>query len=225
MQHLRVLEDSGLVRSRKVGRVRTCRVVPRAVRAVDRWAAGHRSRLGRRLDRLENYLDAESERDKEKSMSERSVRHSTIIVQRNLRATPARVFRAWANPEKRRRWDVPGNDWVIVDHEQDFRVGGREFSRFGPADDPAYMSDGRFLDIVPDARIISAGTMHDHDARMTATMCTVELYPEGDGTRLILTDQSAFFGGETEKDRSAGWGEIVDRLAAHLERESHGKEH
>ena len=67
--------------------------------------------------------------------------------------------------------------------------------------------------------------MADHDARMTATLCTVELYPEGSGTRLVLTDQSAFFGRETEADRRESWGEILDRLEADLERPVHEKEH
>ena len=53
---------------------------------------------------------------------------------------------------------------------------------------------------------------------MTATLFTVEFHPDGRGTRLVLTDQSAFFGGETESDRETGWGEIVDRLSAYLER-------
>jgi uncharacterized protein YndB with AHSA1/START domain len=151
-------------------------------------------------------------------MSERTVRHATVVVERTLSAPPARVFAAWASSEERRLWDVPGDDWVVAEHEQEFRVGGRERSRFGPAGDPAYLSDGFFLDIVPDTRIVSAGTMHDHDVRVTATLCTVEFLPAGRGTRLILTDQSAFFGGETESDRKAGWGEIVDRLSAHLEK-------
>ena len=56
-QHLKVLEESGLVRSEKVGRVRTCRLDPRALDAIDRWVADHRARLQRRLDRLEAYLE------------------------------------------------------------------------------------------------------------------------------------------------------------------------
>jgi hypothetical protein len=41
----------------------------------------------------------------------------------------------------------------------------------------------------------------------------------------VLTDQSAFFGQETEADRRDGWGEILDRLEADLERPVHEKEH
>jgi DNA-binding transcriptional ArsR family regulator len=59
LQHLKVLERSGLVRSEKVGRVRTCRVEPRALDALDHWVTDHRVRLQRRLDRLEAYLAKE----------------------------------------------------------------------------------------------------------------------------------------------------------------------
>ena len=57
LQHLRVLETSGLVRSEKVGRVRTCRIEPEALRPVERWIAARRGDWERRLDRLGAYLD------------------------------------------------------------------------------------------------------------------------------------------------------------------------
>ena len=57
MQHLQVLEASGLVRSEKVGRVRTCRIEPVALRPVERWISARRTSWERRLDRLGEYLD------------------------------------------------------------------------------------------------------------------------------------------------------------------------
>jgi DNA-binding transcriptional ArsR family regulator len=57
MQHVQVLEASGLVRSKKVGRVRTCRIEPAALRPVERWIGARRSSWERRLDRLGEYLD------------------------------------------------------------------------------------------------------------------------------------------------------------------------
>lgn len=56
LQHLAVLETSGLVRSEKAGRVRTCRIEPAAVRAAEDWIAGRRLRTERMLDRLGEYL-------------------------------------------------------------------------------------------------------------------------------------------------------------------------
>ncbi len=62
VQHLQVLEASGLVRSEKSGRVRTCRIEPAALKAAERWIAERRSTWERRLDRLGDYLAAETGR-------------------------------------------------------------------------------------------------------------------------------------------------------------------
>ena len=55
-QHLAVLEASGLVRSQKVGRVRTCCIEPIALRGAERWIADRRAVWERRLDRLGEFL-------------------------------------------------------------------------------------------------------------------------------------------------------------------------
>jgi DNA-binding transcriptional ArsR family regulator len=56
LQHLQILESSGLVRSEKAGRVRTCRIEPTALRTAEQWIADRRSRWEQRLDRLGAYL-------------------------------------------------------------------------------------------------------------------------------------------------------------------------
>jgi DNA-binding transcriptional ArsR family regulator len=72
VQHLQVLEESGLIRSEKVGRVRTCRIAPEALRSAEKWISERRAGWERRLDRLGDFL-AESEpspkRKKSKSPS------------------------------------------------------------------------------------------------------------------------------------------------------------
>ena len=57
MQHLKILEAAGLVRSEKVGRVRTCRVEPEALTAAERWLNDRRLSAERSLDRLGVFLD------------------------------------------------------------------------------------------------------------------------------------------------------------------------
>jgi DNA-binding transcriptional ArsR family regulator len=57
VQHLHVLEASGLVRSEKIGRVRTCRIEPAALRPVEQWISARRTSWERRFDRLGEYLD------------------------------------------------------------------------------------------------------------------------------------------------------------------------
>jgi uncharacterized protein YndB with AHSA1/START domain len=149
--------------------------------------------------------------------------HVTTVVERRFeRIPPSAVFQAWADPAQRAQWDLPGgNDWVLVELSQDFRIGGREKARFGPRDDPRYWSVGEYLDIVPDERIVSAGVMHSGTVRTSATLLTVELHREGDGTHLVLTDQSVYFGsGEMPSDRLSGWGEILDRLLRFFSRDA-----
>lgn len=58
VQHLQVLEQSGLVSTRKVGRVRTCQLEPGALQQVERWVEARRLEWERRLDRLGAYLAA-----------------------------------------------------------------------------------------------------------------------------------------------------------------------
>lgn len=57
IQHLQVLEGSGLVTSKKVGRVRSCRVEPAAFQAAETWFEKRKSTWERRLDRLGALLD------------------------------------------------------------------------------------------------------------------------------------------------------------------------
>ena len=56
VQHLQVLEASGLVRSEKVGRVRTCRIEPAALTKAEQWITERRVGWERRLDRLGDFL-------------------------------------------------------------------------------------------------------------------------------------------------------------------------
>jgi uncharacterized protein YndB with AHSA1/START domain len=152
-------------------------------------------------------------------VSQRSVQHDTIVVDRTYDASPARVFAAWSDPAARARWDVPGDDWKLAEFESEFRVGGRERSRFGPPGGPLFTSDGRYEDIVPNSRIVMAGTMARGETRISTSVLTVELLPVGRRTRLILTEQAAFLDGEDKPaSREQGWGGILDKLGAELRR-------
>jgi DNA-binding transcriptional ArsR family regulator len=58
VQHVHVLEASGLVRSQKAGRTRTCSLNPAAMRSAESWISERRTLIERRLDRLGEYLAA-----------------------------------------------------------------------------------------------------------------------------------------------------------------------
>jgi DNA-binding transcriptional ArsR family regulator len=65
VQHLRVLEESGLVRSKKQGRVRTYRLAPERLRLAENWLSKQRALWERRLDQLDAYLQELKEREKQ----------------------------------------------------------------------------------------------------------------------------------------------------------------
>src|SRR5688572_13030873 len=56
VQHVQVLEASGLVRSAKAGRVRTCTIEPTALRTAEQWISDRRTQWEHRLDRLGGFL-------------------------------------------------------------------------------------------------------------------------------------------------------------------------
>jgi DNA-binding transcriptional ArsR family regulator len=64
MQHLHVLEDSGVVRSAKAGRVRTCEIEPQALSTAERWIRERRAAWEARLDRLGSFLEAQADEPK-----------------------------------------------------------------------------------------------------------------------------------------------------------------
>ena len=147
-------------------------------------------------------------------MNERSVTHATFAVERTYAAPPARVFAAWADPAAKTRW-FGGSDW---DHELDFRVGGREVST-GTVDGTVFTFEGRYQDIVPDERIVYAYDMHMGEDRISVSLATVELNPEGEGTKLVFTEQGAFLDGlDDPSQRESGTGSLLDALGKELER-------
>jgi DNA-binding transcriptional ArsR family regulator len=66
VQHLQVLEASGLVSSQKLGRVRTCHIEPAALKAAERWINERRALWERRLDRLGDLLAEGDPQDKKR---------------------------------------------------------------------------------------------------------------------------------------------------------------
>jgi uncharacterized protein YndB with AHSA1/START domain len=153
-------------------------------------------------------------------MTERSVTHATIVVERSYDAVPARVFTAWANPAAKARWFAGPDEWGRAAFELDFRVGGREISRDGPPGGPIYAFDARYHDIVPDQRIVYSYDMYLDETRISISLATVEFRPAGAGTRLILTEQGAFLDRyDTPAQREQGTGALLNALGAELRRE------
>jgi uncharacterized protein YndB with AHSA1/START domain len=139
-----------------------------------------------------------------------SIEHSTFVIERTYAASPARVFQAWADPASKRHWFGEGL-------EMDFRVGGRETNGGGPEGGPHYSYAAEYRDIVPDERIVYWYEMHMDEQLISVSVATLELEPDGDGTRLTLTEHGAFLDGlDTSAQREHGTGVLLDRLGDSL---------
>jgi uncharacterized protein YndB with AHSA1/START domain len=151
----------------------------------------------------------------------RPVVHSTFSIERTYPSPPARVFAAFSNQATKRRWFAEGEGWEVDEFTMDFRVGGREIARFRPKRGVPMGNDTVYLDIVPDQRIVLAYTMTVGDQRISSSLTTVEIMPLGDGTRLVFTEQGAFFEGEdAPKQRERGCSWLLEQLAEELRAQS-----
>lgn len=156
-------------------------------------------------------------------MDKASTVHSTFVIERRYPVAPEKVFAAFADPIKKRRWFVEGEGFAVDEFEMDFRVGGSERSSFrfqgdGPlAKGTPISNDTHYHDIVANQRIVLAYTMTVGGKRISTSLATFELLPSQSGTDLIFTEQAAFFeGADGAEIRQGGWQQLFDRLAKEL---------
>lgn len=161
-------------------------------------------------------------------MHDKPPKPDTIAIERILKTTPDRAFRAWADVNERKLWDVPGEEWEIAEMEQDFREDGIERSVFGPKGQPIAESYGRFKLIEEGSRIVSSGVMRALDVGRVSsvTMLTVDFTPAHGGTKLLLIDQSVYLGdSETVDMRRSGWETIVEKYVLYVGGSTDAKSH
>ena len=155
---------------------------------------------------------------------ERTVTHSTFVIERRFSATPERVFAAFSDPATKNRWYADRKSMEVEQFEMDFRVGGTDRTRYrflegSPFPGIPLAYETTYLDIVPNRRIVIAYAVTLGDKRISASLATFELVPEGDGTDLVFTEQGAYFeGADGPQMREAGWRTLLEKLSADLAR-------
>ncbi|MCE9598854.1 MAG: SRPBCC family protein [Spirochaetia bacterium] len=146
-------------------------------------------------------------------MKQFSVIHNTFVIERHYPTTAARVFAAFSNKEKKRRWHVDGKGFAIDEFEMDFRVGGKEIARFRYENGPQITVDTVYQDIILDNRIVFVYSMRVGDKTMSSSLTTVEFLQAKNGTDLIFTEQDAFFDGiDNVKGREEGTRAALEQL-------------
>ena len=147
----------------------------------------------------------------------RSIVHATFSLQRVYDATPAQVFRALSDKAAKARWFEGGDGYTSLEREMDVRPGGRERLKGRWASGMVSTFDAVYFDVVPNERLVYAYEMHLDDRKISVSLATMELQPEGAGTRLVVTEQGSFLDGYDDAgSRERGTGFLLDRLGASL---------
>lgn len=156
-------------------------------------------------------------------MTEHAVQFDTFTIERALPAPLARVYAAFADPRHKQRWFAEGKTHEVEAFTMQFEVGGRELARYRfnagtPFPGVELESEGVFLEIVPQVRIVSAATMAIGGRRISASLHTFE-FSGGDNTptQLRFTHQAAFFeGADGPAMRRGGWEQLLGQLVGSL---------
>lgn len=151
-------------------------------------------------------------------MPEQSIIHSTFVIERNYPQPPDRVFAAFAQPARKRRWYAEG-DHEIKEFEMEFRVGGSERFRYKfkeghPIAGSEINNESTYDVIAPEKRIVMTSKMSLNGKTTVVALTTFEFLPTASGTDLLLTHQGAFLDWpDGSRMIEAGWRALLDRVA------------
>ena len=149
----------------------------------------------------------------------RNVTHASFTITRHWKHAPARVFAAFADQAQKDKWfgGVRG-EWEPVSRSFDFRVGGQENSS-GRWKQSGVVShfDCTYHDIIPNERIIYSYGMHLDDRKISVSQQCIELTPNGEGTKLVLTEYGDYLDGYDDAgSREHGTNWLMDTLEKSL---------
>jgi len=143
--------------------------------------------------------------------------HGSFSLDRVYEASPARVFKAFADPESKARWFSAEDGWQELRREMDFRPGGQEVlhGRFPSGRESLFVA--RYHEIVPDERLVYVYDMHVNGGFMSVSLATIELTPQDGKTALRITEQAVFVDGQDgNESRRQGTAYLLERIAANL---------
>lgn len=148
----------------------------------------------------------------------RAAAHATFHLTRTFDAPATRVWKALTDEAAKQKWfaGTPGR-WELLERHMDVRVGGKE--RLKGRWDGGVVStfDAVYHDVIPNERLIYSYEMHLDTKKISVSLATMQLRPEGGKTTLTVTEQGAFLDGYDDAGaREHGAGLLLDALGASL---------
>ena len=120
----------------------------------------------------------------------------SLTLKRRLKAPPAKVFAAWTDPEKIKRWIAP-QQAMTIRAAADARIGGRYHVVMRAPDGEEHDVSGVYRDVIANEKLVFTWAWKSAPER--ESLVTVLLKAEGDGTLLTLTHEH--FADEDARDR------------------------
>jgi uncharacterized protein YndB with AHSA1/START domain len=143
-------------------------------------------------------------------MATQTATKPSLTIKRRLNAAPAKVFAAWTDPEKVKRWMGPGEVKMLA-VECDPRAGGRYRWLMRAPSGEEHDVSGVYREFVRDRKLVFTWAWKSTPER--ESLVTVDLKPDGDGTLLTLTHEQ-FFDDEARDRHRQGWEGAMDKLAS-----------
>lgn len=142
-----------------------------------------------------------------------------LRMQRQLPATPERVFDAYTDAEKQKIWfSILDEEPGVVEIEVDLRVGGKQVAVWGPNPDTLFREEQTFLEIDRPHRLVTESTGYEPDGNSLTTHIVVT-FEAHDGGTLVTVEQTGFPTPEVRDFfETTAWVGGFDRLEAYLVR-------
>jgi uncharacterized protein YndB with AHSA1/START domain len=141
-------------------------------------------------------------------MSTQSAVKPGLTLKRRLKASPQRVFQAWTDPEKLKRWMGP-EGVVGLRSEIDARVGGRYRLVMRAPNGEEHDVSGVYREVIPNEKLVFTWVWKSTPER--ESLVTISLKRDGDGTLLTLIHEQ-FFDEEARDHHQHGWAGSLDKL-------------
>lgn len=139
---------------------------------------------------------------------------NTFSIERTYPVSAERVFEGFSNLEMKKRWFFESEGFNVHEVTMDFREGGVEFSRFDFKGGPPMTNRTYYHSIVENSRLVFSYDMTLGGKVFSASMASVEIFVEGNGARLVYTEQTHHLdAADKPGGREAGCRALYERLA------------
>jgi len=145
-------------------------------------------------------------------MATQTATKPSLTIKRRFKAPPAKVFSAWTDPEKIKRWFGPGQV-QCTQAEFEPRVGGKfTFVAASPGGE-THRVDGVVREFIENRKVVYTWAWYSMPER--ESLVTAEFKADGDGTLMTLTHEQ-FFDEDACDRHNSGWNGALDKLEKFL---------